>query len=101
MLVYTYPDGEPRIRVVEAGGVRVVSLDVFRRLSSPPADVEWMEVGKCRVMWRRRQLMSGFCEFLYLQVGGEVQLINMKYVGPDAPEVVVEALLQLEDSPDQ
>lgn len=96
-IVRTYVDekGEPRARIIDEGGRYVISFDVFEPVVEPPSDAEVLYIGeRYRVFIRRRNLLNGICEFLYFQFHGGVQLINVKYVGPDDPDTVIPALLK-------
>ncbi len=99
-IVKTYVDerGEPVARIVEEDGIRVISMDVFREVAQVPEGAEAVEITeRYRVLARRRPLLGGFCEFVYFQFRGGVQLINVKYVGPDDVETVIPALLKAVD----
>jgi len=91
--IYTDERGEPVARIVDEGGTYVVSLDVFAQLPSPPVDAEVAEIAqRYKVYVKRRPLLRGVCELVYFQFSGGVQLINVKYVGPDDPDVVLPEL---------
>ncbi|MFN7105353.1 MAG: hypothetical protein ACK4M3_02015 [Pyrobaculum sp.] len=93
--IYFDESGEPRARIVEAGGQYVISLDVFYHLPAPPPDAEVLQVTeRYKILWKRKPLLGGVCELLYFQFAGGVQLINVKYVGPDTPEAVLPNLLK-------
>jgi len=94
-IIRTYIDekGEPRARIVEEDGNYVVSMDVFRELKSPPADAEVVQIDeRYKIYIKRLPLLRGVSEFVYFQFLGGVQLINIKYIGPDDPEVVIQEL---------
>ncbi|MFN3804440.1 MAG: hypothetical protein ACK4SY_05250 [Pyrobaculum sp.] len=92
--IYFDESGEPRARIVEAGGQYVISLDVFHQLPVPPPDAEVLQITeRYKILWRRKPLLRGVCELLYFQSAGGVQLINIKYLGPDDPEAVLPVLL--------
>ncbi|MEZ0318646.1 MAG: hypothetical protein ABWK05_01445 [Pyrobaculum sp.] len=96
-VIRTYYDesDEPVARIVEDEGVYVVSMDVFAEVKSPPEGAEAVHISDRYVVWvRRRPLGGGWCEFVYFQFPGGVQLINVKYVGPDDPEAAVAMLRQ-------
>jgi hypothetical protein len=91
--IYTDERGEPRARIVEEDGNYVVSMDVFKEVPAPPPDAEVLQIGeRYKIYVRRRPILRGVCEFVYFQFPGGVQLINVKYVGPDDPETAVEML---------
>lgn len=93
--IYFDERGEPRARIIDEGGRYVVSIDVFKVVKSPPPDAEVIEIaGRYRVLTKKAPFKSGLCEYLYFQFYDETQLINLKYIGPDDPDVVVEELLK-------
>ncbi|MEM0370602.1 MAG: hypothetical protein QXR68_05295 [Pyrobaculum sp.] len=80
--------GEPIARVVEEGGRYVVSIDVFKRVPSPPPDSEVLEIaGRYKIFIKKKPFGRGVCEFVYFQFYGETQLINIKYTGLDEPNI--------------
>lgn len=94
-IIRTYYDesGEPVARIVEGEGVYVVSMDIFAEVSRPPEGAEAVPISDKYTVWvRRRPLGGGQCEFVYFQFPQGVQLINVKYVGPDDPEAVIAML---------
>jgi len=91
--IYTDERGEPVARIVNEDGAHVVSLDVFAQLPSPPIDAEVIEIAqRYKVYVKRRPLLRGVCELVYFQFSGGVQLINVKYMGPDDPDAVLPEL---------
>jgi hypothetical protein len=97
-IVKTYVDerGEPVARIVEEDGIRVISMDVFREVAQVPEGAEVVEITeRYRVLAKRRPLLNGICEFVYFQFRGGIQLINVKYVGPDDAEAAIPALLKV------
>jgi len=94
--IYTDERGEPVARIVDEDGAYVVSLDVFAQLPSPPVDAEAVEISqRYKVYVKRRPLLRGVCELVYFQFSGGVQLINVKYVGPDDPDAALPELYKV------
>jgi hypothetical protein len=88
--------GVPRIRIIEEGGCYVISVDIFRQLKEPPNNAEVLQIGeRYKILVTKRALLRGTCEFVYFQFPGGVQLINVKYIGPDSPDDVLPELDKL------